>query len=90
MTIAIKVENLGKKYIIGHEKQERYSTLRDSLAHSTRSFRQRLRHPNIATFNMSLYSGSQFYNDVFPERQKKSQQEGEAKLIQLIVKGCVC
>ncbi|MEE9339094.1 MAG: ABC transporter ATP-binding protein [Methylococcaceae bacterium] len=45
MTTAIKVENLGKKYIIGHEKQERYSTLRDSLAHSARSFKQRLQHP---------------------------------------------
>ncbi len=45
MTTSIKVENLGKKYIIGHEKQERYSTLRDSLAHSVRSFKQRLLHP---------------------------------------------
>jgi lipopolysaccharide transport system ATP-binding protein len=28
----IRVENLGKKYIIGHQKQERYTTLRDSIA----------------------------------------------------------
>ncbi len=45
MTIAIKVDGLSKKYIIGHEKQERYSTLRESLAHSARSFIRRVRHP---------------------------------------------
>ena len=27
----IRVENLGKKYIIGHQKQERYTALRDVL-----------------------------------------------------------
>ena len=32
----ISVENLGKKYIIGHEKQERYSTLRDSIANGAK------------------------------------------------------
>ena len=30
--IVITVENLGKKYIIGHQKQERYTSLRDVIA----------------------------------------------------------
>ncbi|QPK65701.1 ABC transporter ATP-binding protein [Methylomonas sp. LL1] len=41
----IKVENIGKKYIIGHEKQARYSTLRDSLSHGVKSVARRLCHP---------------------------------------------
>jgi lipopolysaccharide transport system ATP-binding protein len=28
----IRVENLGKKYILGHQREERYTTLRDSLS----------------------------------------------------------
>jgi lipopolysaccharide transport system ATP-binding protein len=28
----IRVENLGKKYILGHQREERYTTLRDSIA----------------------------------------------------------
>jgi lipopolysaccharide transport system ATP-binding protein len=32
----IRVENLGKKYIIGHEKQERYTALRDVMANSAK------------------------------------------------------
>ena len=33
----IKVENLGKKYIIGHQKQERYTALRDVMANGIKS-----------------------------------------------------
>ncbi|MGB6016068.1 MAG: ATP-binding cassette domain-containing protein, partial [Nodosilinea sp.] len=36
----IRVENLGKKYIIGHQQQERYTALRDVLAKKTKSFTQ--------------------------------------------------
>jgi lipopolysaccharide transport system ATP-binding protein len=36
----IKVENLGKKYIIGHQKQERYTALRDVVAEGVRSIVQ--------------------------------------------------
>ncbi len=36
----ILVENLGKKYVIGHQKQERYTTLRDLLAERSRSVGQ--------------------------------------------------
>jgi lipopolysaccharide transport system ATP-binding protein len=36
----IRVENLGKKYIIGHQKQERYTSLRDVITDKVRSFGQ--------------------------------------------------
>jgi len=42
---AIKIEGLSKKYIIGHEKQERYTALRDVMMHKMRGLGQRLRHP---------------------------------------------
>ncbi len=52
----IRVENLGKKYIIGHQTQGGYSTLRDrisdsvkSLTHQLRS-RQRISTPNREEF----------------------------------------
>jgi lipopolysaccharide transport system ATP-binding protein len=32
----IRVENLGKKYIIGHQQQERYTALRDVIANRTK------------------------------------------------------
>ena len=35
---AIAVENLSKKYIIGHQKQERYRLLWDAIADGARSF----------------------------------------------------
>lgn len=41
----IRVENLGKKYIIGHQKQESYTTLRDLLAKSTKALGRRLLNP---------------------------------------------
>ncbi|MEA5559229.1 ABC transporter ATP-binding protein [Nodularia spumigena] len=33
----IRVENLGKKYIIGHQQQERYTSLRDVIANQVKS-----------------------------------------------------
>ncbi len=41
----IRVENLGKKYIIGHQKQERYTALRDVVAEGAKSFGQKMRKP---------------------------------------------
>jgi lipopolysaccharide transport system ATP-binding protein len=43
--ISIKTENLSKRYIIGHRKEERYTALRDVLMHGLRSAGQRIRHP---------------------------------------------
>ena len=45
----IKVENLSKRYIIGHDRNAggafKYGSLRDSLSHTARALYQRLRHP---------------------------------------------
>jgi lipopolysaccharide transport system ATP-binding protein len=41
----IRVENLSKKYMIGHQKQERYVALRDVLTDSVKSFAQKILHP---------------------------------------------
>lgn len=40
--VVIRVENLSKKYIIGHQKQERYTALRDVIANGAMSFWQGL------------------------------------------------
>ena len=45
MTTAIKVENLYKKYVIGHQKQERYTALRDVMMHKLRGIGERIMHP---------------------------------------------
>ena len=45
MSAIIEIEGLGKKYVIGHEKNARYETVRDSIAHFGRGVWQRLRHP---------------------------------------------
>jgi lipopolysaccharide transport system ATP-binding protein len=41
----IRVENLGKKYIIGHQKQERYTALRDVIANGAKSLGRQLLTP---------------------------------------------
>jgi lipopolysaccharide transport system ATP-binding protein len=48
MSSVITVENLSKRYIIGHQKQERYSTLRDVLANGARDIANKLCHPFAA------------------------------------------
>ncbi|WP_287963176.1 ABC transporter ATP-binding protein [Alcanivorax sp.] len=45
MTTAIEIESLSKKYVIGHQKQERYTALRDVMMHKLRGIGERLRHP---------------------------------------------
>ena len=45
MNAVIKAENLGKKYIIGHQKQRGGATLRDAMTHTARGIWQRIRHP---------------------------------------------
>ena len=42
----IRVENLSKRYVIGHQKQERYTSLRDVLTDKVRSFGQVLNRKN--------------------------------------------
>jgi lipopolysaccharide transport system ATP-binding protein len=41
----IRVENLAKKYILGHQKQERYTALRDVMANSAKSFGRKVLKP---------------------------------------------
>src|SRR5450631_3844533 len=48
MSPVIAVENLSKKYIIGHQKQERYTALRDVLTNGAKRFTDKLRHPFAA------------------------------------------
>ena len=45
MSSVITVENLSKKYIIGHQKQERYTALRDVLANGAKSLAKKLCQP---------------------------------------------
>lgn len=45
MSTAIKIENLSKRYIIGHQRQEQYTTFRDVLMHKFRGVGERIRHP---------------------------------------------
>jgi len=45
MSTVIKIENLSKKYVIGHQRQEKYTALRDVIMHKLRGLGERLRHP---------------------------------------------
>jgi lipopolysaccharide transport system ATP-binding protein len=45
----ISVENLGKKYIIGHQQQEQYKALRDVVANGLKSFNHRFNHSPLST-----------------------------------------
>ncbi len=51
MPSVISAENLSKKYIIGHQKRERYTTLRDVLANGAKRFTNKLFHPFAARAN---------------------------------------
>jgi lipopolysaccharide transport system ATP-binding protein len=41
--IVIRIENLGKSYVIGHEKQERYTALRDVLSNKVKQIASKTR-----------------------------------------------
>jgi len=45
MNAVIKAENLGKKYIISHQKLRGRQSLRDTMTHTAKSAWQRIRHP---------------------------------------------
>jgi lipopolysaccharide transport system ATP-binding protein len=48
MSTVISVENLSKRYIIGHQKQQRYTALRDVLTEGAKRFTNKLIHPFVA------------------------------------------
>jgi lipopolysaccharide transport system ATP-binding protein len=54
----IKVENLGKKYLIKHEQRERYTALRDVMAKGAKRFGKKILSP--FTFHRSQSSNSPF------------------------------
>jgi len=47
----IRVENLSKKYVLGHQKQEGYTTLRDVLSNTTKSLFRPFQNPKPKTQN---------------------------------------
>lgn len=64
MSTVIKAENLSKKYIIGHQRQEQYLTVRDTIAHKFKDIGNRLMHPLLASSGqplMDLSSTEEFW-----------------------------
>lgn len=55
MSSAISVESLSKKYIIGHQKPESYTTLRDTLAAGATRFAEKLLHPFVESGSDSTH-----------------------------------
>lgn len=49
MATVISVENLGKRYIIGHQRQEQYLTLRETIAERSKEAGRRLLHPFLSS-----------------------------------------
>src|SRR4030043_1679440 len=54
--LAIKVSNLGKKYLIRHQQRERYTALRDVIANKFKSFGSKIFSP--FTFHHSPFTDS--------------------------------
>lgn len=54
MSTVIKIENLSKKYIIGHQQQERYHTFRDSMAQKFKEVGKKLLHPFLSSSGQPL------------------------------------
>jgi len=50
MSSVLHAENLGKKYIIGHQRQERYAALRDVITRGASNFGRKI---------LSLFASSQ-------------------------------
>lgn len=48
MSVVIKVENLGKKYLISHQKTDRYVALRDIITEGTKKFARKIIKPKNA------------------------------------------
>jgi lipopolysaccharide transport system ATP-binding protein len=60
----IKAENISKKYIIGHQQQEQYPTLRDAISRKFMAIGNRLMHPLLASSGqplMDLSSTEEFW-----------------------------
>jgi lipopolysaccharide transport system ATP-binding protein len=64
MSSAIAVENLSKKYIISHQKAERYTALRDVLANGAKHFVHKLCHPFAVSEDDSTHEEFWALNDI--------------------------
>jgi len=64
MSSAIKVEGLSKKYIIGHQQQESYSSLRDVITNGVKNFSRKLVHPLTTTSNGASQEEFWALNDI--------------------------
>lgn len=53
MSSVIEVDNLGKKYIIAHEKSERYTALRDVVADKVKSYGRKIIHSLSGNSNIT-------------------------------------
>ncbi len=61
MNTVIKVDNLSKKYIIGHQVKEPYQTLRDTVARKSREIGKRLLHPFLSSSAQSFSGTEEFW-----------------------------
>jgi lipopolysaccharide transport system ATP-binding protein len=61
MNTVIKVDNLSKKYVIGHQSKEPYQTLRDAVVRKSRKIGKRLLHPLISSSAQSFSGAEEFW-----------------------------
>lgn len=64
MQTVIKVENLGKKYILSHQKQEPYTALRDVMADMAKKWGKRLTNPFSKSQDTATYEDYWALKDV--------------------------
>jgi lipopolysaccharide transport system ATP-binding protein len=55
MTTAITVENLSKRFILSHQRKERYTALRDVIATGVKRIAHKLTHPFVESENDSAH-----------------------------------
>jgi homopolymeric O-antigen transport system ATP-binding protein len=74
---AIKVQDLSKRYVIGHRRAEKYLTLRDTIAQGIRDTGKRLLHPFLSSSTQPLI-GLSTTEDLWALREASfSVEEGE-------------
>jgi lipopolysaccharide transport system ATP-binding protein len=61
MNTVIKVDNLSKKYMIGHQVKEPYQTLRDTVARKSMEIGKRLLHPFLSSSAQSFSGTEEFW-----------------------------
>ncbi|MBU6461091.1 MAG: ABC transporter ATP-binding protein, partial [Proteobacteria bacterium] len=64
MSTVISVQNLSKKYIIRHQKEQRYTALRDVLANGAMRMTERLLHPFLGVRNRPVCEEFLALNDI--------------------------